>query len=191
MATLSKNKWYLWYLREVANGNLELPDYELNDNGCIILHYGEVFCRVPDCAKATRNNNLHTHIKSHEGMKLEGGNTGGRVAQKLVDKAKSLFSGIEPVITTQSVGIAFTRAGSVEDRLPRLPRKKDGNVHITNMRLEVVRLGKSVPCKSCGTRSTCCKDINKCDHFVLIDCGDLHPDLAVNQGDEEASEEMA
>ncbi|KAL3430214.1 hypothetical protein BDV09DRAFT_26275 [Aspergillus tetrazonus] len=51
----------------------------------------EVFCRVPDCSKATKKfsatNNLHTYIKTHDGMKLEEGNTGGRVAQKVVDRA--------------------------------------------------------------------------------------------------------
>ena len=35
----------------------------------------------------TATNNLHTHIKSHEGVKLQEGNAGGRVAQKVIDKA--------------------------------------------------------------------------------------------------------
>ncbi|KAL4768413.1 hypothetical protein BDW60DRAFT_210960 [Aspergillus nidulans var. acristatus] len=199
MAALRRNKWYLWYLREAANGNLELPDYKLNDNNCIILHYGEVFCRVPDCSKATKKfsatNNLHTHIKTHDGMKLEEGNTGGRVAQKVVDRAvqwyKSLFSGIEPQANTESLETSLDRAGSVEDDLPLLPKKKDGTVHVTNMRLEVVRLGKPVPCKSCGTRNACCKDISKCDHFILFNCGNLHPGPTVNQGDNNASEAAA
>ncbi|KAL3433594.1 hypothetical protein BDV09DRAFT_105966 [Aspergillus tetrazonus] len=57
---------------------------------CIILYYGEVFCRVPDCAEATHKfsstSNLHTHIKSHgAGFKIEEGNTGGRTAQKIID----------------------------------------------------------------------------------------------------------
>lgn len=59
------------------------------------------------------------------------------------------------------------------------------------MRLEVVRLGKPVPCRSCATRNACCKDINKCEYFVLFDCGDLRPDAAVSQGDNEANEAVA
>jgi hypothetical protein len=64
-------------------------------------------------------------------------------------------------------------------------------VHITNMRLEVVRLGKPVPCRSCALRNACCKDINKCEYFALFDTGDLRPDVAVSQGDNEASEAVA
>ncbi|TQB68038.1 hypothetical protein MPDQ_004160 [Monascus purpureus] len=29
MATLKSNKWYQWYLREGAKGNLTLPDYKV------------------------------------------------------------------------------------------------------------------------------------------------------------------
>ncbi|KAL4798801.1 hypothetical protein BDV19DRAFT_356171 [Aspergillus venezuelensis] len=49
---------------------------------------------------------------------------------------------------------------------------------MTNMRAEVIRLGHGVPCTSCDSRVNCCKDINQCDHFVLFDCGDLHPRAA-------------
>ncbi|KAL4768415.1 hypothetical protein BDW60DRAFT_197519, partial [Aspergillus nidulans var. acristatus] len=52
MASLATNKWYLRYLQEVANGNLELPDYGETDQGNIHIYYGEVFCRVPECAKS-------------------------------------------------------------------------------------------------------------------------------------------
>ncbi|KAL4860282.1 hypothetical protein BDV12DRAFT_181822 [Aspergillus spectabilis] len=48
------------------------------------------------------------------------------------------------------------------------------------MRKEVVRLGHTVPCSSCGQRNNCCKDISQCDHFVLFECGDLRPDPATN-----------
>lgn len=59
------------------------------------------------------------------------------------------------------------------------------------MYLEVVYLGKPVLCRSCATRNACCKDINKCEYFVLFDCGDLRPDAAVSQGDNEANEAVA
>ncbi|EAW22711.1 uncharacterized protein NFIA_014010 [Aspergillus fischeri NRRL 181] len=82
MAALSTNsiqKWYNRYLSEVANGCLELPVYEKNDDGSIKIYYGELFCRVPDCSKAQE------------------GNIGGRAAQKTVDEAVSkwLLSGFE------------------------------------------------------------------------------------------------
>ncbi|KAL4738393.1 hypothetical protein BDV11DRAFT_171012 [Aspergillus similis] len=68
----------------------QLPEYDLSQNGCVILNYGEVFSLVSECFKATNkfctNSNLHSLTKSHEGMKLEG-NTGARVAQKIVNKA--------------------------------------------------------------------------------------------------------
>jgi hypothetical protein len=57
------------------------------------------------------------------------------------------------------------------------------------MRAEVTRMGHSVPCNSCGTRVNCCKDINKCDHFVLFDCGDLHPHAATEEPEKEGNQE--
>ncbi|KAL4779597.1 hypothetical protein BJX76DRAFT_361621 [Aspergillus varians] len=62
MANLALNKWYLWYLREVANGHLELPDYEENKDGSVKIYYGELFCRVPDCSKAQVR--IHNHLTS-------------------------------------------------------------------------------------------------------------------------------
>ncbi|KAL4952213.1 hypothetical protein BDW69DRAFT_185671 [Aspergillus filifer] len=72
MATLSKNKWYQWYLREVEAGNLELPAYEKDKDDCLYFYYGEVFCRIPDCSRANHNykttNNLRSHVSSHAGV---------------------------------------------------------------------------------------------------------------------------
>ncbi|KAL4782837.1 hypothetical protein BJX76DRAFT_349064 [Aspergillus varians] len=196
MAALSKN----WYLREVEAGRLELPEYEEDEDDCLYFYYGEMFCRIPDCSKATHNykstNNLRTHVGSHKDVSMPEGNVGGHVSQELVDEAakwyKELFAGIAPEDSPKAGadGVAAS-PGSTAGALPSLPKKKDGSVHVTNMRAEVVRMGHSMPCKSCGSRVNCCKDINKCDHFVLFDCGDLHPRAATeepkNQGNEEAT----
>ncbi|KAL4883541.1 hypothetical protein BJY04DRAFT_184845 [Aspergillus karnatakaensis] len=198
MAALSKNKWYQWYLREVEAGRLELPEYEDDTDNCLYFYYGEMFCRIPDCSKAHHNykstNNLRTHVGSHKDVSLPAGNLGGRASQESVDEAakwyKGLFAGVEPGDSSKAgVGSAVASPGASVGALPSLPKKKDGTVHVTNMRAEVVRMGHSVPCESCGTRVNCCKDINKCDHFVLFDCGDLHPRAATEEPEKEGSEE--
>jgi hypothetical protein len=43
------------------------------------------------------------------------------------------------------------------------------------MRKMVSERGQKLPCGSCESRNECCKDINKCDYFVLFDCGELAP----------------
>lgn len=49
-------------------------------------------------------------------------------------------------------------------------------------------MGHKVPCKACGNRNHCCKDVNKCDHFVLFDCGEISPNLA-NKGKGKATKQ--
>ncbi|GIJ83236.1 hypothetical protein Asppvi_001756 [Aspergillus pseudoviridinutans] len=83
MATLASNKWYQWYLHEVKSGKLVLPDYETNEDDELKIFYGELFCQVLDCVRAqkkyTAMNNLHTHLLTHDGIKLEKGLAGRRV----------------------------------------------------------------------------------------------------------------
>ncbi|KAF7164869.1 hypothetical protein CNMCM5623_009296 [Aspergillus felis] len=195
MATLAPNKWYQWYLREVETGKLVLPDYETNDDDELQIYYGELFCRVPDCVRAqkkyTSTNNLRTHLLTHDGVKLEQGLVGGRVKQKEVDDAirfyKSLFSGAEPQKSAEGSASSAENAGP---STPILPLKKDGTVHVTNMRKKVAELGHKVPCDSCGKRNDCCKDVNKCDYFILFDCGSVCPTPAsqVDTEDEQGVE---
>ncbi|KAL4923613.1 uncharacterized protein BDV17DRAFT_285273 [Aspergillus undulatus] len=181
MASLSTN----WYLRDTEAGCLD-------KNVDIYIHYGEVFCRVPDCSKSTHNykttNNLRTHIETHDNISLPEGTSGGRVPQKLVDEGlkwyKSLYGGLEPgasgtsgSATSPSAGgtpsvaeydpTSPSKAGS-SSVLPPLPVKKDGSVHVTNMRAAVTKIGHKVPCDSCSTRNDYCKDINHCDFFYLL-----------------------
>ncbi|KAL5044747.1 hypothetical protein BDW71DRAFT_185716 [Aspergillus fruticulosus] len=58
---------------------------------------------------------------------------------------------------------------------PPLPTKNDGSVHITNIHKEVKNLRGNVPCASYGNCNDCCKDVNVCEHFLLFNCGDIHP----------------
>ncbi|KAL3494962.1 hypothetical protein BJX62DRAFT_233930 [Aspergillus germanicus] len=164
----------------------------------LYFYYGEMFCRIPVCSKSTHNykstNNLRTHVGSHKDASLPAGNVGGRVSQELVDEAakwyKELFVSVEPDNSSKpDAGGAAASPGSAAGALPSLPKKKDGSVHVTNMRAEVIRMGHSVPCKSCGSRVNCCKDINRCDHFVLFDCGDLHLRAATEEPENQANEE--
>ncbi|KAL2836238.1 hypothetical protein BJX68DRAFT_273593 [Aspergillus pseudodeflectus] len=183
MAALLKN-----YIREVEAGPLELPEYEEDEDDYLYFYYGEMFCRIPDCSKVTHNykstNNLRTHVSSHKDVSLLVGNSGGRASQETIDEVakwyKELFAGVDPDKTTTG---ATTSPSPAPRALSALPKKKDGSVHVTNMRAEVVRMGHSVPCKSCGSRVNCCKDINKCDHFVLFNCGDLHPRAATKEAE--------
>ncbi|KAA8646660.1 uncharacterized protein ATNIH1004_005335 [Aspergillus tanneri] len=149
MAALAKNKWYQWYLKEVSSGRLTLPTYE-QENNVIKIYYGERFCRVPDCAKAQKEysatNNLRTHILSHETYTCPE-NSGGRVGTKVVDEAtkwyKNLFAGIEPRHSTpanSSIAASSPHRSMGFTPKPKLPLKKDGTVHVTNMRAKVLEM---------------------------------------------------
>ncbi|KAB8212649.1 hypothetical protein BDV33DRAFT_137647 [Aspergillus novoparasiticus] len=196
MASLAKNRYYNWYKIQVEAGSLELPAYEEDANG-IILYYGELFCRFEDCDKATKKfsstNNLRTHLEKHESLEVPSGGEGGRVGQKEIDKAvawyKSLFAEDVSVMSlSPSPGpagsppppaappVAPPRPPPVAPVVrPSLPLKKDGTPHLLNMRRRAEDLGGSVPCRSCESKSDCCRDINKCDNFLLFDCGALAP----------------
>ncbi|KAI9034732.1 uncharacterized protein KD926_006351 [Aspergillus affinis] len=202
MAAISNNKWYQWYLRQVPLGLLELPAYEMDNKGHPVIHYGELFCRVQDCSKGQRKftatNNLRTHLKSHNGITLDNEDKGGRVSQKVQDDAirwyRRLFAGVESEVQgpASSAVSPAGPAGPANASLPALPLKqKDNTVHTTNMRQLVRNMGHKVPCNSCPALKDCCKDINRCDHFLLFDCGNLAPATAAaasqnNEGEEEA-----
>ncbi|KAF7182057.1 hypothetical protein CNMCM7691_001445 [Aspergillus felis] len=132
MAALLKHKWYQWYLRDVEAGRLELPEYEEDEDDCLYFYYGEMFCRIPDCSKASHNykstNNLRSHVASHKDVSLHAGNVGGRVSQEYIDEAtkwyKSLFAGVAPGDSASpAAGVSTSPA---RDSLPALPKKRDG-----------------------------------------------------------------
>ncbi|KAE8388261.1 hypothetical protein BDV23DRAFT_185621 [Aspergillus alliaceus] len=199
MAALARNRYYQWYLREVEAGQLELPEYDENEKGEIILYYGEVFCRVEDCDKANKRfsatNNLRTHLEKHISIDVVSGEKGGRASQKVIDEAvawyKGLFAGAESTMDLSSARPSPSPGPAGSPRLPPLvspyvtpktrsplPLKKDGTPHLLNMRRRAESLGGSVPCSSCESKFDCCKDINKCDNFLLFDCGALTPQAA-------------
>ncbi|KAE8384443.1 hypothetical protein BDV23DRAFT_177034 [Aspergillus alliaceus] len=190
MASLAKNKWYVWYLREVSAGHIELPEYDKDKHGDIIIHYGEVFCQVPECSKSSKQfsatNNLRTHISSHSNIPVPSGDKGGRASQEEINQAwyKGLFQGAthsSSSLMGSSARLTPAPAPPADSisRLPLLPRKKDGAPHVTNIRKRAVDLGGSVPCDSCKTKNECCKDIDHCDNFMLFDCGNLAPVPAI------------
>ncbi|KAF7590972.1 hypothetical protein BBP40_002166 [Aspergillus hancockii] len=91
MAQLAENSWYQWYVREVEAGRLKLPEYNETAAGEVIINYGEVFCRSPDCGKRRKRfsstNNLKSHVRSHKSLEVDKEDKGGRVSQEEVDKA--------------------------------------------------------------------------------------------------------
>ncbi|KAE8377486.1 hypothetical protein BDV26DRAFT_293090 [Aspergillus bertholletiae] len=179
-----------------------LLSVQLNQNGEAILYYGELFCRVQDCDKANKRfsatNNLRTHLEKHANITVVSGEKGGRVGQKAIDEAIAWYKGLfqEAEGSTEvsvSVSPSPGPAGSppsphvappvgppvpppVPPKVrPLLPLKKDGTPHLLNMRRRAEDLGGAVPCRSCESKKECCKDINKCDNFLLFDCGALAP----------------
>ncbi|EYE91950.1 uncharacterized protein EURHEDRAFT_463622, partial [Aspergillus ruber CBS 135680] len=143
-------------------------------DGTIKIYYSEVFCRVEDCSRAQHHysatNNLVLHIKSHEGIHLQEGQKGGRIAQKVVDAAvkwyKGLMLGAEAEVPS-AIGSRSEAEDGASER-PPLPMKKNGGVHVTDMRKQVVLMGHKIPCSACGNRNNCCKDMESCEYFHLF-----------------------
>ncbi|KAG2000712.1 hypothetical protein GB937_010912, partial [Aspergillus fischeri] len=84
----------------------------------------------------TATNNLRTHLETHGDIKLQEGNSGGWVPQKTVDEATKWYKRLFYAVDPQDGGGAST---------PSLPVKKDGTVHVTNMRKKVAEMGRKVP----------------------------------------------
>ncbi|KAL4985428.1 hypothetical protein BDW68DRAFT_165088 [Aspergillus falconensis] len=90
-----------------------------------------MFCRIPDCSKATHNymstNNLRTHIGSHKDVLLATGNTGGRVSQGVIYEAikwyNGLVAGVEPDSTIGSRAGSTTSTSPARMSLPAHPKK--------------------------------------------------------------------
>ncbi|KAL2824829.1 hypothetical protein BJY01DRAFT_241646 [Aspergillus pseudoustus] len=182
-------KWYQWYLCEVKAGRLELPEYK----------------EITDCSKHNYKitNNICSHIISHKNISLATRNHGGRALQEYINKAasifanyflttwqvankrlewyKGLFARVPPNNSAGTATATGTNISPARNSLPALPKKKDGIVHVTNIRAKVTCMGHSMPCSSCGTRVNYYKDINKCNHFVLFNYGNLHPHAATKE----------
>ncbi|BCR86534.1 uncharacterized protein ACHE_30521S [Aspergillus chevalieri] len=58
--------------------------------------------------------------------------------------------------------------GEEASERPPLLMKKNGSVHVTDMRKQVVLMGHKIPCSACGNRNDCCKDMESCEYFHLF-----------------------
>lgn len=60
---------YSSYLDLFPCGVLEIPDYETDGRGRLIVYPGEAYCRIPNCDRGvspfTRTTNLRAHLKTH------------------------------------------------------------------------------------------------------------------------------
>lgn len=118
---------------------------------------------------------------------------------------KGLFQGSGQTDLGSSAGTGVSSSPGLSAAIPKLPVKRNGDVsdfqvlinrlltaqvHVTNMRRMVSEMGHKIPCESCENRTDCCKDINKCDHFVLFECGELAPKQATPEVDAEAQAQL-
>ncbi|KAF7174608.1 hypothetical protein CNMCM5623_008451 [Aspergillus felis] len=142
MSFVKKSEAYAQYL-ELGPENLALPPFAENAMGYLIIYAGEVYCRAPGCPKAKEAysslNNLKKHIQSTHSKKYTIYTT----------------SGGAPTIAEQQEAIEWYQKLLEEEEkpeLPALPLKKDGTVHIKNMKAMVKEMGVDVPCSECKKR---------------------------------------
>ncbi|OQE30176.1 hypothetical protein PENFLA_c003G04845 [Penicillium flavigenum] len=67
-AFLAKHPAYLRYVREVASGELVMPEYERDENNHVIIQVGEQYCRYPGCTASDHpylTGNLRKHVGRH------------------------------------------------------------------------------------------------------------------------------
>ncbi|KAJ5208346.1 hypothetical protein N7449_002725, partial [Penicillium cf. viridicatum] len=65
---LAKHPAYLCYVREVASGELVMPEYERDEKNRLILHVGEQYCHYPGCTVRDHpylTGNLKKHVGRH------------------------------------------------------------------------------------------------------------------------------
>ncbi|GIJ86645.1 hypothetical protein Asppvi_008178 [Aspergillus pseudoviridinutans] len=160
MTFVKKSEAYLQYLELGAEG-LTLPPFAENAMGYLVVYPGEVYCRAPGCPKAKEAysslNNLKKHIQSAHSKTYTVHTT----------------SGGAPTIKEQQEAIEWYQKLLEEEEkpeLPALPLKKDGTVHIKNMKEMVKGMGVSVPCGECKKRKktrTCCSSNSQewCENF--------------------------
>ncbi|KAJ5652876.1 hypothetical protein N7507_010302 [Penicillium longicatenatum] len=70
---LREDASYNEYIRLGEKGELNFPEYEKDDEGRIIFHYGEAFCRWPECDRRMKRQearDLRTHVKTHVGVSM-------------------------------------------------------------------------------------------------------------------------
>ncbi|OQE08334.1 hypothetical protein PENVUL_c010G01054 [Penicillium vulpinum] len=77
---LAKHPAYLCYVREVASGELVMPEYERDEKNHVILQVGEQYCRYLGCTVSDHpylTGNLRKHVGRHsEDVQVADGVTG-------------------------------------------------------------------------------------------------------------------
>ncbi|KAJ5439312.1 uncharacterized protein N7458_010310 [Penicillium daleae] len=161
------------YLNDAPSGVLTLPAYERNADDEVIVHVGEVFCRVPDCEhgkKAFQKTvGLREHLKkahSQDGfapVTLKAGN----LDKATKDAAKAFFNGLYSRGASQATPVAAAPA-----KRP-LPLKRGGEVNKGEvLRILGLNARKDIPCAACKAADLpkrCIFNKAICDHLATFD----------------------
>ncbi|KAJ6190264.1 hypothetical protein N7519_000285 [Penicillium mononematosum] len=87
---------YHRYIQEVAAGDLSLPPYQQTTSGDVIVHHGEVFCRMTNCeyrrVPLSTTSVLRSHIRKHGVMVARC--PPGRISQGGQDVALAWFQAL-------------------------------------------------------------------------------------------------
>ncbi|OQD81816.1 hypothetical protein PENANT_c025G09058 [Penicillium antarcticum] len=124
-----------------------------DDNGHIVMHIGEVFCRVPDCSSQTKQfshtGNLRVHIKAHKDLTLPGRAKG---APSVEDKNASIAWYKSLFAPPKKMAVPFTKAGNIGIKeIKDFLRTK----HVTQF-----------PCESCEqANAKCCATPFVCEYL--------------------------
>ncbi|RJE17330.1 hypothetical protein PHISCL_10333, partial [Aspergillus sclerotialis] len=83
---------YKQYVADVKAGVLELPAYDKDTEGSVIVLPGELFCRFEGCdhqKEYSHPGNLKTHLTGHQGVTISGKYASkGRHTIKEIDEVK-------------------------------------------------------------------------------------------------------
>ncbi|KAJ5316797.1 hypothetical protein N7508_001305 [Penicillium antarcticum] len=148
-----KKEFFDRYVARAMAGDPPLPPYETDDNGHIVMHIGEVFCRVPDCSSQTKQfshtGNLRVHIKAHKDLTLPGRAKG---APSVEDKNASIAWYKSLFAPPKKMAVPFTKAGNIGIKeIKDFLRTK----HVTQF-----------PCESCEqANAKCCATPFVCEYL--------------------------
>ncbi|KAJ5887719.1 hypothetical protein N7495_007760 [Penicillium taxi] len=166
------------YMDDVPTGLLALPDYKRDADNRVIVHHGEVFCRVRDCRKSkhvfNETGNLRVHVRAHEGIEISPTNvTKGRhsVAQEdqVVAFFKSLYGPTPPATGTATITSLPKKTSPTPHRVaktisgkaakPEIPLTKRDQVSIRGVKgwLRTEKgIAKFPACNSCKLQKARC-----------------------------------
>ncbi|KAJ5817627.1 hypothetical protein N7447_007635 [Penicillium robsamsonii] len=173
MVRYSQHSSYQWYITQRSAEGLNLPALPVPDTrGYTPLYLGERFCRALNCGKdtpATSTNNLRKHYASkHPELILNAAE--GRPTTVEETAAIGFYTALRDAYDARIA--AAVEAAALNK--PAIPRKKDGSIHLTEMRKQVKALHGQVPCEPCkdaNDRAGCCRleNATRCDNFEYFD----------------------